>query len=153
MIGETVHDLGLAGESMKKDMPTMGGVIIILAILMPTLLLANLNNTYIPLATVWLGVIGFIADYLKLRAKRIAQLQGVTYKKGDKDGLAAWFKILGQVMLGIVVGSTLYFNSNTNVWREYVGETTPADTTGYKVVRLDGKARYFGNNYSIRKNP
>jgi phospho-N-acetylmuramoyl-pentapeptide-transferase len=146
LIGETVRDLGLAGETMKKGTPTMGGVIIILAILIPTLLLADLTKAYIRLmifATVWLGVIGFIDDYLKLRAKRIAQLQGVAYKKGDKDGLAAWFKILGQVVLGIVVGSTLYFNSNTKVWREYVGERTPADTTGYKVVRLDGNARYF----------
>ena len=65
--------------------------------------------------TVWLGIIGFIDDYLKLRAKRIAQQQGVPYKKGDKDGLAGWFKIFGQVVLGIVVGATLYFNTTKDM--------------------------------------
>ncbi len=102
----------------------MGGIIIILAILIPTLLLANLNKAYIRLmifSTLWLGMIGFIDDYLKLRAKRMAQQQGIQYKKGDKDGLAGWFKILGQVVLGFVVAATLYFNSNTKVWREFVG--------------------------------
>src|SRR6202012_5101738 len=121
-IGETVRDLGLAGEQQKKGTPTMGGFIIILAILVPTLLLADLNKAYIRLmlfSTVWLGLIGFIDDFLKLRAKRIAKQEGVSYKKGDKDGLAGWFKILGQVVLGLVVGYTLYFNSNTRVWREY----------------------------------
>src|SRR4028119_1656722 len=110
LIGETVRDLGLAGETMKKGTPTMGGVIIILAILIPTLLLADLTKAYIRLmifATVWLGVIGFIDDYLKLRAKKMAMQQGVSYKKGDKDGLAGWFKILGQLVLGFVVAATL----------------------------------------------
>src|SRR5579872_3685991 len=136
-IGETVRDLGLAGEAQKKGTPTMGGFIIILAILIPTLLLADLHKAYIRLmlfSTVWLGVIGFIDDYLKLRAKRIAKEQGIPYKKGDKDGLAGWFKVLGQVVLGIVVGSTLYFNSNTKVYREYVGQAQPTDTTGLKYV-------------------
>jgi phospho-N-acetylmuramoyl-pentapeptide-transferase len=102
-VGETVRDLGLAGEQQKKGTPTMGGFIIILAILVPTLLLADLTKAYIRLmifATVWLGLIGFIDDYLKLRAKKLAQQQGIAYKKGDKDGLAGWFKILGQVVLG-----------------------------------------------------
>ena len=123
-VGETVRDLGLAGEQQKKGTPTMGGIIIILAILIPTLFLANLNKAYIRLmilSTIWLGIIGFIDDYLKLRAKRIAQEQGMPYKKGDKDGLAGWFKILGQVGLGLLLAHTLYFNSNTKVWREYVG--------------------------------
>jgi phospho-N-acetylmuramoyl-pentapeptide-transferase len=93
--------------------------------------------------TIWLGLIGFIDDYLKLRAKRIAKEQGVPYKKGDKDGLAGWFKILGQVVLGVVVGCTLYFNSNTRVWREYVGQTLPSDTTGFKVVTLDKEKKFF----------
>ena len=96
-IGESVRDLGLAGEQQKKGTPTMGGIIILLAILIPTLLLADLNKAYIRLmifSTIWLGLIGFIDDYLKLRAKRIAQEQGIKYKKGDKDGLAGWFKIL-----------------------------------------------------------
>ncbi len=146
LIGESVRELGLAGETLKKGTPTMGGVIIILAILIPTFLLANLTKAYVRLmifSTIWLGLIGFIDDYLKLRAKRMAALQGVAYKKGDKDGLAAWFKVLGQVVLGIVVGTTLYFNTNTKVWREYVGLTKPADTTGFKVVKLDTKERWF----------
>jgi phospho-N-acetylmuramoyl-pentapeptide-transferase len=145
-VGESVRELGLEGEQQKKGTPTMGGIIIILAILIPTLLLANLTKAYIRLmifSTIWLGMVGFIDDYLKLRAKRIAQQLGIPYKKGDKDGLAGWFKILGQVVLGFVVGATLYFNSNTKVWREYVGQTKPIDTTGIKVVMLDGKERLF----------
>jgi phospho-N-acetylmuramoyl-pentapeptide-transferase len=145
-IGETVRDLGLAGEQQKKGTPTMGGFIIILAILIPTLLLANLHKAYIRLmlfSTIWLGIIGFIDDFLKLRAKRIAREQGVPYRKGDKDGLAGWFKVLGQVVLGLVVGYTLYFNSNTRVWREYVGQTLPSDTTGLKVVTLDKEKKFF----------
>src|SRR5690242_11148660 len=93
-VGESVRDLGLAGEQQKKGTPTMGGFIIILAILIPTLLLADLNKAYIRLmifSTIWLGLIGFIDDYLKLRAKKIAQQKGVAYKKGDNDGLAGKF--------------------------------------------------------------
>lgn len=145
-IGETVRDLGLAGETQKKGTPTMGGFIIILAILIPTFLLADLHKAYIRLmifATIWLGLIGFIDDYLKLRAKRIAKETGIPYKKGDKDGLAGWFKVLGQVVLGIVVGATLFWNTNTRVWREYVGTTLPSDTTGLKVVTLDKEKKYF----------
>lgn len=144
-VGETVRDLGLAGEQQKKGTPTMGGFIIILAILVPTLLLADLNKAYIRLmvfATVWLGLIGFIDDYLKLRAKRLAQQQGVAYKKGDKDGLAGWFKILGQVVLGIVVASVLLFNKNTKVWREYTGEVKQGDSAIIKRT-FDGKTKYF----------
>src|SRR6201996_3046654 len=145
-VGESVRDLGLAGEQQKKGTPTMGGFIIILAILIPTFLLADLHKAYIRLmifSTIWLGVIGFIDDYLKLRAKRIAKETGVPYKKGDKDGLAGWFKVLGQVVLGIVVGATLFWNSNTRVCREYVGQTLPSDTTGLKVVSLDKEKKYF----------
>jgi phospho-N-acetylmuramoyl-pentapeptide-transferase len=144
-VGETVRDLGLQGEQQKKGTPTMGGFIIILAILIPTLLLADLNKAYIRLmvfATVWLGMIGFIDDYLKLRAKRLAQQQGIAYKKGDKDGLAGWFKILGQVVLGITVGVVLLFNDNTKVWREYTGNVKPGDTTTIE-IKMDGKSRYF----------
>ena len=144
-VGESVRDLGLAGEQQKKGTPTMGGLIIILAILVPTLLLADLNKTYIRLmifATIWLGVIGFIDDYLKLRAKKIAQQQGVAYKKGDKDGLAGWFKVLGQFVLGVVVATTLLFSESTRVWREYVGapKDAPADTI---TRELNGRQKIF----------
>jgi phospho-N-acetylmuramoyl-pentapeptide-transferase len=145
-VGESVRELGLEGEQQKKGTPTMGGIIIILAILIPTLLLANLNKAYIRLmifSTLWMGMIGFIDDYLKLRAKRMAQKKGINYKKGDKDGLAGWFKVLGQVVLGFVVAATLYFNSNTKVWREFVGDNKPTDTIGLKKVILDGKVKLF----------
>jgi phospho-N-acetylmuramoyl-pentapeptide-transferase len=129
-ISESVRDLGLQGEKQKTGTPTMGGIIIILAILIPTLLLANLNKVYVRLmllSTVWLGVIGFIDDYLKIKAKRIAKEKGIDYKKTDADGLAGWFKIFGQVMLGIIIGTTLYFNQNVVVKREIVAGA--ADST------------------------
>jgi phospho-N-acetylmuramoyl-pentapeptide-transferase len=144
-VGESVRDLGLAGEQQKKGTPTMGGLIIILAILIPTLLLADLTKAYIRLmifSTIWLGLIGFIDDYLKLRAKRMAQQAGATYKKGDKDGLAGWFKVGGQVVLGFVVAATLLFNDNTPVWREYFGEVKNGDNN-VKTIVLDGKPKYF----------
>lgn len=124
-VGETVRDLGLAGEQQKKGTPTMGGIIILLAIIIPTLLFGNLDKVYVRLmllSTVWLGIIGFIDDYLKLRAKRIAKEKGIDYKKTDSDGLAGRFKIFGQVVLGIIVGATLYFNSNVNVEREILSK-------------------------------
>jgi phospho-N-acetylmuramoyl-pentapeptide-transferase len=144
-IGESVRDLGLAGEQQKKGTPTMGGIIIILAILIPTLLLADLTKVYVRLmifCTVWLGAIGFIDDYLKLRAKKIAQQKGIAYKKGDNDGLAGRFKIFGQVMLGIVVGATLYFNPNVKIWREYQGVPNLGDST--VITRtVNGQEKYF----------
>lgn len=144
-IGEEVRDLGLAGEQSKKGTPTMGGLIIILAILIPTLLLANLEKVYIRLmiiSTIWLAIIGFIDDYLKLRSKKRAKEKGVTYKKGDDDGLAGKFKIFGQVMLGIIVGATLYFNPNVKIWREYQGTPKAGDST--VIMReVDGNAKYF----------
>src|SRR5690606_16073119 len=144
-VGESVRDLGLAGEQSKKGTPTMGGVIIILAILIPTLLLADLSQVYIRLmliSTIWLGIIGFVDDYLKLRAKRLAQKQGAAYKKGDKDGLAGWFKVLGQVGLGVIVGATLYFNSNVTIWREYIGTPSKDDSTIITKV-VDGREKHF----------
>lgn len=144
-IGETVRDLGLAGEQQKKGTPTMGGIIIILAILIPTLLLADLHKVYVRLmifCTIWLGAIGFIDDYLKLRAKKLAQQKGAAYKKTDSDGLAGRFKIFGQIMLGIVVGATLYFNPNVKIWREYQGIPRAADTTVI-TKQFNGKEKYF----------
>lgn len=145
-VGESVRDLGLAGEQQKKGTPTMGGIIILLAILIPTLLLADLNKVYIRLmlfSTVWLGIIGFIDDYLKLRAKKIAQAQGIPYKKGDKDGLAGWFKILGQVVLGTVVALILLFNDNTKAYREYLGATVPTDVSDTIRKNWNNQERIF----------
>ncbi|MDQ2718985.1 MAG: phospho-N-acetylmuramoyl-pentapeptide-transferase [Bacteroidota bacterium] len=123
-IGESVRELGLAGEKMKSGTPTMGGIIILLAILIPTLLLANLDKVYVRLmllCTIWLGVIGFIDDYLKIKARRVSKEKGIPYKKTNADGLAGKFKIFGQVILGIIIGATLYFNPSVVVKREIIG--------------------------------
>jgi phospho-N-acetylmuramoyl-pentapeptide-transferase len=142
-VGESVRELGLAGEEQKKGTPTMGGIIILMGILIPTLLFADLNKVYIRLillSTVWLGIVGFIDDYLKLRAKRMAQKAGANYKKSDKDGLAGWSKIMGQVGLGIIIGATLMFSDNVKVYREYTGDVKPAQATE---IKFEGKTRYF----------
>jgi phospho-N-acetylmuramoyl-pentapeptide-transferase len=128
-IGETVRELGLAGEKLKAGTPTMGGIIILTGILIPTLLLANLDKVYIRLmllCTVWLGIIGFIDDYLKIKAKRIARAKGIDFKKTNADGLAGRFKIFGQIILGIVIGATLYFNQNVVVEREIISNKSNA---------------------------
>ena len=99
-VGESIRDLGLEGQMQKQGTPTMGGIIIIAAILLPTLLFAQVENIYIVLllvSTLWLGLIGFLDDYIKV------------FKK-DKSGLAGKFKIFGQVSLGILVGLTLFFH-------------------------------------------
>ncbi len=104
-IGETVRDLGLSGQIEKQGTPTMGGLIILGAVLIPTLLFARLVNVYVIImiiTTVWLGIIGFIDDYIKV------------FKK-DKSGLAGKFKVMGQVGLGLIIGFTLYFNENVVV--------------------------------------
>jgi phospho-N-acetylmuramoyl-pentapeptide-transferase len=152
-LGESIRDLGLAGEQQKKGTPTMGGIIIILAIIIPTLLLANLDKVYIRLmllCTVWLGTIGFIDDYLKIRAKRLAQKKGVTYKKSDSDGLAGRFKIFGQVMLGLIVGATLYFSPSVTVKREIIAGANPQTIiqSGERKINedtvvIDGKPHRF----------
>ncbi len=142
-VGESVRELGLQGEEQKKGTPTMGGFIILLGIIIPTLLFANLDKVYIKLlllSTVWLGLVGFVDDYLKLRAKRIAQQKGVAYKKGNDDGLAGWFKVLGQVGLGVIISITLLFNDNVKVLREYKGSVKPANASE---VKYQGGVRYF----------
>jgi phospho-N-acetylmuramoyl-pentapeptide-transferase len=142
-VGESVRELGLQGEEQKKGTPTMGGFIILMGILIPTLLFANLDKVYIKLlllSTVWLGLVGFVDDYLKLRAKRIAQQKGVAYKKGNDDGLAGWFKVLGQVGLGVIISITLLFNDNVKVMREYKGKVKPAQASE---IKYQGGVRYF----------
>ncbi|OYT13336.1 MAG: phospho-N-acetylmuramoyl-pentapeptide-transferase [Bacteroidetes bacterium 4572_114] len=117
-VGETVRDLGLDGQMEKQGTPTMGGLIILGAILIPTLLFAKLNNIYIIIiliSTVWLGFIGFIDDYIKV------------FKK-EKKGLAGKFKILGQVGLGLFVGLTMYFNADI-VIREKAPEKSYIDAS------------------------
>jgi phospho-N-acetylmuramoyl-pentapeptide-transferase len=104
-VGETIRDLGLDGQKEKVGTPTMGGIIIILATLIPVLLLAKLENVYIILlivTTIWMGTIGFIDDYIKKF-------------KNDKEGLKGRFKVLGQVGLGIIVGTTLYFHPDVTI--------------------------------------
>lgn len=112
-IGETVRDLGLEGQSEKAGTPTMGGIIIILATLVPVLLLAKLENIYVIMlivTTIWMGVIGFIDDYIKKF-------------KNDKEGLPGRFKVVGQIGLGLFVGITMYFHSDVVVQRTV---TTPS---------------------------
>lgn len=107
-IGETVRDLGLAGQIEKSGTPTMGGIIILSAIIVPTLLFAKLHNVYVItmlLATVWLGLIGFLDDYIKV------------FKK-NKEGLKGKFKIVGQIGVGLIVGCILYFNNDVRVHKK-----------------------------------
>src|ERR1044072_6048340 len=117
-VGEDIRDLGLKGQMQKKGTPTMGGIIIIAAILVPTLLFAKLDNVYVILlivATCWLGLIGFIDDYIKVFRK-------------NKEGLAGRFKIAGQLGIGLIVGLTLYFNDSV-----VVREVTPSTVARVEV--------------------
>ncbi|MBS1490895.1 MAG: phospho-N-acetylmuramoyl-pentapeptide-transferase [Bacteroidetes bacterium] len=119
-VGEDIRDLGLEGQLKKKGTPTMGGLIIIAAILIPTLLMAKLDNVYVILliaTTVWLGFIGFLDDYIKV------------FKK-NKEGLAGRFKIVGQITIGLVVGLTLYFSEHV-----VVRQVTSAKTVSAQVVK------------------
>lgn len=107
-VGETVRELGLEGQTQKAGTPTMGGIIIILATLIPVLLLAKLENIYVILlivTTVWMGTIGFVDDYIKV------------FKK-DKEGLKGRFKVIGQIGLGLIVGSVLYFHQGVTIKKD-----------------------------------
>ena len=138
-IGESVRDLGLAGEQQKKGTPTMGGIIILLSILIPTLLFANLDKVYIRLmilCTVWLGLIGFLDDYFKIKARKQAQALGSAYKKQNSDGLAGISKIIGQIGLGIISGVTLYFSNAVTVEREIIASSVSASLQkGEKIAK------------------
>ena len=121
-VGEDIRDLGLEGQMQKKGTPTMGGIIIIAAILIPTLLMAKLDNVYIILlviTTVWLGLIGFVDDYIKV------------FKK-NKEGLAGRFKIVGQVTIGLIVALTLYFNESV-----VIREDRPAATASLEMAAFN----------------
>jgi phospho-N-acetylmuramoyl-pentapeptide-transferase len=128
-IGETIRDLGLEGQMSKKGTPTMGGVIIILAILVPTLLLANLTNTYVLLmiiTTIWMGIIGLTDDYIKVFLK-------------NKDGLKGKFKIVGQVGLGLIVGITMYL-SPSMVIRENIEVKVKSRVTNVHYSKVNIKS-------------
>jgi phospho-N-acetylmuramoyl-pentapeptide-transferase len=115
-IGEEIRDLGLEGQMAKKGTPTMGGFIILLSLLIPTILFSKITNVYIVLlltSAIWLGAVGFADDYIKV------------FKK-NKDGLSGKFKIIGQVGLGIIVGLTMYFNQHIKV-REFAADGTFVD--------------------------
>jgi phospho-N-acetylmuramoyl-pentapeptide-transferase len=134
-IGETVRELGLEGQMAKTGTPTMGGLIILGALLIPTLLFTKIFNTYILLmlfVTIWLGLIGFLDDYIKVFRK-------------NKEGLAGKFKIIGQIVAGLVVGSVLYFNQGV-VIRERMPErktsvtvVKPGSLTAFEQIRDHNK--------------
>ena len=132
-VGETVRDLGLAGQAEKSGTPTMGGIIIILATLIPVLLLAKLDNIYVIIlliTTLWMGFIGFLDDYIKVFRK-------------DKGGLSGKFKVLGQVGLGLIVGSMLYFHPDVTI-----KEQLPADQ---QIVQQNGRTKVFGDAHKSTK--
>jgi phospho-N-acetylmuramoyl-pentapeptide-transferase len=132
-VGESVRDLGLTGQVEKAGTPTMGGIIIILATLIPVLLLAKLENVYIVIlivTTVWMGAIGFIDDYIKI------------FKK-DKEGLKGRFKILGQVTLGIFVGAMFYFHPGVTMKQKL--------PQGVEIISENGIQQLFGEELKSTK--
>ena len=139
-IGETVRDLGLAGQIEKSGTPTMGGLIILGAILIPTLLFAKLDNVYVitmVLSTVWLGLIGFLDDYIKVFRK-------------NKEGLKGKFKIIGQIGVGVLVGSILYFSKDVRVHKRvplnYQLQTDEVFVTHEHVQDNDEKYRWIATD-------
>ena len=134
-IGETIRELGLQGENQKRGTPTMGGLMILRSILIPTILFARIDNVYILLmiiATTWLGIIGFADDYIKV------------FKK-DKRGLAGTFKVIGQVGLGIIVGAVLYFSPGVITKEEIpMGEVYKYDSEKVtKITDDNGDVHYM----------
>ena len=139
-IGETIRELGLEGQTSKKGTPTMGGLVIIAGILIPTLLFARVGNVYIIMmliSTVWLGIIGFLDDYIKV------------FKK-NKEGLKGKFKVIGQLGLGVIIGSMMYFNSHVVSTREVVDGRPTLYNSTEKIVgepsfrtENDGRVRKY----------
>ena len=139
-IGESIRDLGLEGQKQKAGTPTMGGLIIIWSTLLPVLLFADVQNIYVILliiTMIWMGIIGFIDDYIKI------------FKK-DKEGLKGRFKVMGQVGLGLIVGLTLYFHpavtikekDSTTITKNFKVEQVYGEET--KAVRTN--VPFFKNN-------
>ncbi len=130
LVGETIRDLGLAGQLSKQGTPTMGGLIILACILIPTLLLARLENIYIIIlliSTVWLGLIGFLDDYIKV------------FKK-NKEGLAGKSKVIGQIGIGLLVGVVLFFHPDVTMRREIVNKTTSGASVEEAHLSAEGKS-------------
>lgn len=136
-VGETVRDLGLDGQKEKEGTPTMGGLIILAAIVIPTLLFAKLHNIYILLmllVTVWMGAIGFLDDYIKV------------FKK-DKRGLAGKFKIVGQVTVGLIVGATLFWSDDVVVRETITRESQEVlGIPDNQVYAVEGEEGLFHNS-------
>jgi phospho-N-acetylmuramoyl-pentapeptide-transferase len=132
-VGETIRDLGLEGQMEKRGTPTMGGLIILTSILIPTLFFAKLDNAYILLmlfTTFWLGLIGFLDDYIKVFRKR-------------KEGLPGKYKIIGQVVLGLVVGLTMFFDESVVIREKIPGEKQ--ELPGQQ--RIEQVSSHFSENY------
>lgn len=135
-IGETVRDLGLEGETQKKGTPTMGGIIILLSIIIPTVLFCDLTNVYVILmlvATVWLGALGFMDDYIKV------------FKK-NKEGLSGKFKIVGQVGLGLIVGLTMWLSQDIAVREIVVRDRVVVETANHDTKALVTTIPFYKNN-------
>jgi len=142
-VGESVRDLGLEGQLQKQGTPTMGGLIILGAVLIPTILFAKIINVYVLLmllTTVWCGMIGFIDDYIKV------------FKK-DKRGLAGWFKIFGQVSLGVLIGSVLYFNNHVVVRRQIVNSESSSVIIGDSSAIQKVSAQYVDAKLPVTTIP
>ena len=140
-VGETIRDLGLEGEKQKQGTPTMGGLIIIAGILIPTLLLAKLDNIYIIImivTTIWMGAIGFLDDYIKVFRK-------------NKEGLAGRFKVIGQVGLGTLIAITMYFHPDIVV-REQVSNPTSKVPVEVVINPQTGEQIYAENTKSTKTN-
>lgn len=134
-IGETVRDLGLDGQKQKEGTPTMGGLIIIMAILIPSLLVAKLDNVYIILmiiSTIWMAVIGFVDDYIKVFLK-------------NKEGLSGKFKILGQVGLGLIIGITMMMSDDVTVRMD----TETAEHIGFSESQMVQGPFYIGEGNTV----
>lgn len=138
-VGESIRDLGLEGQVEKAGTPTMGGLIILMGILIPTLLFAKLENIYIILlliTTVWMGAVGFLDDYIKVFRK-------------DKKGLPGKFKVAGQVGLGLIVGGILYFNEDVTIKEREARATVITLENGDRVQKL---AQYSEEQKSLKTN-
>lgn len=139
-IGETVRDLGLEGQQQKEGTPTMGGLIIIMSTLIPVLLFAKLENIYVMLlivTTIWMGIIGFIDDYIKIF-------------RNNKRGLKGRFKVLGQVVLGLMVGATLFFHPEVTMKEKnktiITAQYTVEEVEGQAVKSIKTNVPFFKNN-------